>query len=703
LRMTKKQPAAKAVRHWLKILSFIMLCMFPCAHLLAEPVQLPAGWTVAATQNGMATLKIAGSSDMALIGVLASGDAKKTATAIAAHVTSSYTIESTTPIQRLDNGIYVTIASLRFTNGQQGGNFVYAFPKPDGTTAITALITSALQNSERVKVRLQSLTGILDQLGQGRTLPGAVIPPVFARQMLVPVQSVQLPTGWPSGGLVTPARAAIDWPTALKMNLDPKRQMLPDRFECYIMDKEYDKNPRRAVPKPDATLTIRSNGTYDYTTDAGADSGTWQFQVEEILKYHDFTGPLIGKLRGSAATQTTTVIYSDHGQRIDILERSGPRRKLACHQAGPAAENARLEMARGVLGPETLQCVSAKDGGQFPVQFSGADYRSARGAGSMQNYSLFNGSTHWKGAAEFSGGPFDLAIGAVAEDRHGNRTVTIAIERTHKSAFLVSSSTEPIATCFGKRIPRPSAVYGAGRAPISPGKPGLQGRFSSMQSEYQVGGNIAFVSRIFSFAADGYYTDETPVANETDCTRLRPNGQPVCLRYEIADGRIRLQNNPGSWAGVKWEPFSRSGAGLKIDGDDYKPVRTLSALALEGRYGTQSSFQSGGIGIGETFTAFIRKGGLRFYRDGRFEMNRAQQFYSGTSTNALGQSAPAGPDRANKASGSTGRYQIEGNWLTLTRDTGEIDRLFIHLGGIDAAPGKSPEFLFIDGEQWKQL
>jgi hypothetical protein len=139
----------------------------------AQPVQLPAGWTVAATQNGMATLKIAGSEDVALIGLLASGDAGKILAAVATQASPAYRIDQILPVQKIAYDRLQGGAALRFADGRQMLKLVVAKTLANQTTAVAALITADFQNKPAMTAKSASLSDMMQQLESGRTVPGA--------------------------------------------------------------------------------------------------------------------------------------------------------------------------------------------------------------------------------------------------------------------------------------------------------------------------------------------------------------------------------------------------------------------------------------------------------------------------------------------------------------------------------------------------
>ncbi len=140
----------------------------------AGAVKLPSGWTATAPVNGISTVTMTGSDDAGLYGIIETGDAVSVARKVVAMASPSvFTVEKMMPMKRLDNGINVAIASLRFADGRTGGNFVYTFARPDGRTALTALVTANIQDNAKFTAQLKSLNGIMRQLMQSGSVPKA--------------------------------------------------------------------------------------------------------------------------------------------------------------------------------------------------------------------------------------------------------------------------------------------------------------------------------------------------------------------------------------------------------------------------------------------------------------------------------------------------------------------------------------------------
>jgi hypothetical protein len=154
-----------------KIIAALFYAFGGSAPLYADPAQLPAGWQVSPAQYGMSTVSIPGSDDMVIIGVLATGDTDKVVTTLAEQTTAAYTIEKPWAITKSANGITQGGATLRFTDGRVAGNFVFAAPLANGTTALTSIITANVQDQESLLARMREVGGVMKQLRDGASVP----------------------------------------------------------------------------------------------------------------------------------------------------------------------------------------------------------------------------------------------------------------------------------------------------------------------------------------------------------------------------------------------------------------------------------------------------------------------------------------------------------------------------------------------------
>ncbi len=486
---------------------------------------------------------------------------------------------------------------------------------------------------------------------------------------------------WPKGGLVAATRAEIDWPTALQMGLRFKRDLLPTQFECFHM------GARRPNPNADGILTIKPNGIYDYKSSEASGQGTWQREEKNDLVQYRFSGP-VGHRKddyGSAVVRS-----DDYGQRITLAENSGEKLHIVCHQSGPSAEHARIQMADGLLEGETIQCKFA-DGGVQLVQFANGRYQSPRGSGIYRSFSINKDGDKWEGGFEFDGGLFENAAANLKVNNDRQRSIYVAKTVSTRRGFWYSASeTTPIAQCLSPNQGRQSPEYGAASAPFTNVASGPSGEYLVWKYDAFSGGQKAM---IYSFAPNGWYLDEAPKDRPIDCRRTKPSGEPICLRYELTAGKIRLQDYPGRWDKETWETFKSNGNSLQIGDANYQKVKPLTGTKLTGTYKTQSSFSSGDIANSLATVQF--NGEYVFTADGQFTTASAVFSRLGLGPGIGIGNAVTGASYANSSSVSKGRYRIEGNWLILIRDNGVEARQYIYNSVTDGSAGESMKFVYI--------
>jgi hypothetical protein len=493
--------------------------------------------------------------------------------------------------------------------------------------------------------------------------------------------SAQISSTWPKGGLVAETRADIDWPTAWKMGLNPNKDLLPTRYECFDLGA---RTPNSAA---DSILNINANGRYSYTSKTASGQGTWQRSVNDNLIEYRFSGVLGHRKKDYGLS----IIQSDeYGQRIILAETTGDGQFIACYQSGPAAEYARLQMASGLVDGQIWQC-KFKDGAVLPVQFSNGRYQSQRGGGVYRSFSLNEDGDQWSGAVEFDGGPFANAQGKMKISEYGQRSLALGVTvNTRRGYWYNADETTPVAQCFSDIPGRQYPEYGIANAPATGMTGGPSGEYTVTKYDAFSGG---LAPQVYSFAANGWYLDETPEDRPFDCNRTKPSGEPYCLRYELAPGKIRLQSKAGKWDDDEWESYKRSAATIVIEDSTYNKLTPLTGLKLAGTYKTQSSYSSGDIFT--TLATIQFQGEFVFTADGRFSTESGVFSRVGIGPGINNDSAIVGSSYASNTDGSSGRYRIEGNWLILTRDDGIEARKYIHTGAVPVTPNEKVEYIYI--------
>ena len=138
---------------------------------VTNPVPLPAGWTASQPVNNMVLIQISGSADMVIVGVMDANQPEQIATMLAQQVIQGYTIASTAPAKRLDNGMYLVTSQLNFADGRKGLTIARAALRPDGKTAMAAIITANPNDMPGFQTRVTGTTDTLKALIAGASLP----------------------------------------------------------------------------------------------------------------------------------------------------------------------------------------------------------------------------------------------------------------------------------------------------------------------------------------------------------------------------------------------------------------------------------------------------------------------------------------------------------------------------------------------------
>jgi hypothetical protein len=137
-------------------------------------VDLPPGWSVATMQNGMTTLKMAGTDDVAVAGVMTIGTPETIVTAILSQTSSLYTITKILPVKQGARGMVDGSAALMFADGRRAVKYALAGKRAAGGIAVAAITTTELQNEARLQTAMQGIGRVMSQLIVGRDFSGAI-------------------------------------------------------------------------------------------------------------------------------------------------------------------------------------------------------------------------------------------------------------------------------------------------------------------------------------------------------------------------------------------------------------------------------------------------------------------------------------------------------------------------------------------------
>jgi hypothetical protein len=616
-------------------------------------------------------------------------------------------VERRSEVTRSGAALYNTSRVLRATNGAQ---YVVLYFAVVAAPAQPRLIR-AFATSESLLQRYQAETAAIVRDAGAMSSPGgavAALPPVSSGttpgdagtpttvpgvppNATAPPRSptAALAAGWPQGGEVPSTAADVDWAQALAMSLNPRDDLRPARYECFVAE-----SARRVNPRADGLLTVRTGGSYRYESTTGSGDGQW-------MRVPASDGNRQGvQLSGPLTERRAGVVSTDAGQTIRVHESAGSGREMVCYLAGPASEIVRIQMVNTTVSNETLSCRFA-DGAMVPVTFAGGQYSSTRGGGIYRDYSLLESREDWTGGFEFDGGPFANARGFLRIDKEGRRRLDIGVTTSTTRGYWYSSTeTTPVAECLSSVPTRRIPIYGRQAAPRTGVTSGPSGQFTAQRYIYNGNGVNTINTVVYTFTPDGWFTDDDPTYPAIDCSRTLPSGAPRCSAYQLSPGRIKMQDEPGTWGQAAWESLKITATELDIGGTSYPRIAPLTGVKLSGVYTTQSGSSSGSItGV---LTTIVTEGTYVFQADGTFKA--ASSLFSRIGIGpSIGGGGVMGASSNNNNQSSTGRYRIDGNWLVLTTSDGREARVFVHTGGADDTPrNQSPEYLHIDGSLYSR-
>jgi hypothetical protein len=511
------------------------------------------------------------------------------------------------------------------------------------------------------------------------------LPPLSVPRAVAQSSSLSLQAGWPAGGDTPSTTADVDWPQAVALGLNPRRDIRPARYECFTIS-----SARRVNPLADGLLSVHAAGKYRYSSATQTADGTWlRTTPTNGIPSVQFSGPL--------TTNAAVVETTDAGQMIKLQESNAPQRELLCYLAGPASEMARLQMVNTSVANEALSC-KFSDGGVTPVSFSGGRYTSARGSGVYRDFSLLETGNRWSGGFEFDGGPFEHARGFLRIDKQGRRVIAIGVTvSTSRGYWYSGNETTPVAECLSATPVRPPPVFGVQAVPRTIVTAGPAGQFA-VQGYNSMNNTIPI--HVYSFVANGWYSSDMPEGRPINCMRTKPSGEPMCLAYELQPGRIRMQENAGEWTDATWESLVVTRNGLEIGGRTYRRLAPLTGLRLSGVYSTSSGTSSGSIS--GVLSTIVTEGEYAFQADGTFTAASSLFARTGIGTGIGGTSPVVGSSSSGTDQASRGRYRIDGNWLVLTNSDGREVREFIHMGFEELPQGQSPPYIYIGGELYSR-
>ena len=436
--------------------------------------------------------------------------------------------------------------------------------------------------------------------------------------------------------------------------VDPAKEPIPGAtFACY-QEARGD-----AYATPALELTILPGRRY--STRFG--DGSFAVDPSEILSITWLDGPFTGNVSGSSAR------FDDWGQTLTV--RTGGDLEFECYQAGARQKVGLIDFALKDPAVATYPCAVRDTGARGPTLqlLPGRAYTLDGVPGTYTADVLGDMGDDFSGI-DFTSGPLTGENGFYDQDGEtGLRTMSLF--------------TTPRLECRSLAKPPVKPRFGAGRAPKVP-KGGLSGFYASFQVDVTgVCGGLCWDYVLFTPAGRVYTREPDTGIGDAACTRLLPNGLPVCDRYTRRGSTIRI----GAERAV---PFRRTAKGVRIDGRDYRRVAPAPRLRLRGRYRSFSFIAAGG---GTGGTAVERT--FTFQPNGRFTRTG---FVGGTFSPLPGD--PGASVVTTSSNTNSGTYRVVGgNTMELRFKDGTRSRTFFWLPE-GRGSGNRPKLIRMGGNDY---
>ncbi len=442
---------------------------------------------------------------------------------------------------------------------------------------------------------------------------------------------------------------------AVASGLDPERTLISTQFDCFLYSQLDIREPAYTLQVDGSTFSIQQFEGTDVQSGSISQLETRKFYDDEVA----FSG-------GPFDQAEAKVRFDSYGQEFsaDITNSQGRLEPLSCYQSGAKSERERAAILANVPEPGTFICVSPEDNTSHELTIaSDLTYTTPAGGGTF----IFSELLEKSSKLGFAGGPLDGERTSYSEDPD---TGVQSFSLTTSTGFLTTVASELRFVCSKTREPRPFKVYGSAAAPTPPTPSqkltGLYYVADILVSPNESGANASY----YSFSENGYIYRGTPTATSGDCSRTAPNGLPYCRSYTIEGGEIVLGPEPFEPAEEPARlPIEVNGdAPIRIDGKEMQPVTAVDPAGVVGIW-ENNSFSSSGFG-----TATSSKRQYAFDSSGIFAVDVTSLSTSDLDT-GLGRSLGS----INTGSNQRGTYQVDGNRLILTFESGTVETRFLFL------------------------
>jgi hypothetical protein len=443
--------------------------------------------------------------------------------------------------------------------------------------------------------------------------------------------------------------------------INPDEMLIPDIFHCY--EERYGDD----FSSYDFALTVLPGNRY--STPYG--DGEYALEVDTLVEITWLSGPLASEDSYGFAS------YGDYGQDISMHVIGTDELDYNCYQQGPRVEQIKLELAFRNAQLGTYSCVVENTTTPGPTLEILANhvYRVDGVEGEFM-VDLMNDPEDDLPSIDYLSGAWADGYGFLSAD-----------EETGMRDISVSTDEYGDFDCRVLGAPLQSIKYGvATAAPPPAGAGGLDGLYAMWQPDV-LGYCGGLCWSFYYFFPNGYVYTEEPDGplEDIDCTRTKPNGEPLCDVYTLEGNSIYFRDG-------EHKPFAQTPDRLSIDEGNYDKIPVTGNIALNGEFRSFSYIAAvggqGGTAIEKTF--FFNPDGT-FTRDGFVGAS-----FTTTDTGTSMGSPTAGVTVSSESSNS-GTYQIQGNTLILNFNDGQVNKEFffvmpdqdlnnpeaMHIGGSD--------------------
>ena len=444
---------------------------------------------------------------------------------------------------------------------------------------------------------------------------------------------------------------------ALTQGLNPHTELLSAEFFCYERRQPSFEKPVFGITVDgDSGYVLHDIGKFKVSFEAGPDDGqvTMVDQGNEKFFFE--------------------IAFSDYGQVLTPVNKEA---KLeGCFQEGAAHEKALNRFTLNTPEPGVLSCEGTENSNAISIELlADNNYRVGDQTGRYESSSVLSGESS---ELLFATGPLQGTESRYKEDANSGQQVLQIRKSTSKAFYLTGSSTSSSSVtteCTRQSEPKPYKLYGPENAPpaIAP-EVALSGAYF-MDTSVLTALKREDGADYIDFRESGYVYLGLPLPGGTDCGSTRPNGLPLCEQYQFDGTNLSIVS---PWGQVETLPISVTDMGVVKTVDDFQvePLAPIKTASIVGTWESQEvdATNIGSCAVTGSCSSSITDRIYHFRDDGRYLFNYSRS--SNSSFNAGFVTSFA--NSANRDEG-TGSYQVDGNRLLLTKSSGELEELPVHI------------------------